>query len=491
VLPVVVNRVPGFRRGHTGTLPYRIFESDCGIQATAGILASETELQTVGAAMAWDFETEPEFQKKLDWIDDFIATEVEPLSHTAIGYGGVKSRAYQKAIRPLQARVKEQGLWACHLGPELGGQGYGQVKLALINERLGRVGLAPVVFGCQAPDTGNAEIIAHYGSEAQKKKYLWPLLNNEITSGYSMTEPQGGSDPLTFRTTAVLEGDEWVINGEKWFTSGARSAEVLVVYAVTDPDAKDPYRRMSMFLVPRKTPGVEVVRYVGVGTERRGSEGYMRYTNVRVPYDALLGERGSAFVIGQTRLGGGRVHHAMRTVGQCARALDLMCRRAVSRQTRDGRLSDFQMVQEQIADSWIQLEQFRLLVLQTAWKIDKYKDYRKVRKDIAAVKVAMPRVYHDIASRALHIHGALGVSNEMPFTQMVIGSYVMGIADGPTEVHKVTLAKQILRNYHPDNDLFPAYHLPKVREAAAARYEDLLDELKAEWRARAEGIDAL
>ncbi|HTQ15426.1 MAG TPA: acyl-CoA dehydrogenase family protein [Rhizomicrobium sp.] len=442
--------------------------------------------------MAWDFETDPEFQKKLDWIDTFIDEEVEPLTQLGVGLGGVKSKTYQKTVRPLQQKVKEEGLWACHLGPELGGQGYGQVKLALMNERLGRVGLAPVVFGCQAPDTGNAEIIAHYGSEAQKKKYLWPLLNNEITSGYSMTEPQGGSDPLSFQTRAELDGDEWVINGEKWFTSGARNAEVLVVYAVTDPGHKDPYRRMSMFLVPRRTPGVEVVRYVGVGTERRGSEGYMRYTNVRVPYDALLGPRGEAFVIGQTRLGGGRVHHAMRTVGQCRKALDLMCKRAVSRTTRGGgKIADYQMVQEQIADSWIALEQFRLLVLQTAWKIDKYKDYRKVRKDIAAVKVAMPTVYHDIASRAMHIHGALGVSNEMPFTSMLIGSMVMGIADGPTEVHKITVARQVLRDFKPDNDLFPSYHLPKVREAAKDRFPDVAAMLKDEWKAYAEGIDAL
>jgi acyl-CoA dehydrogenase len=442
--------------------------------------------------MAWDFETEPEFQKKLDWIDEFLDTEVEPISQLGVGYAGVKSKTYQKAVRPLQAKVKEQGLWACHLGPELGGQGYGQVKLALMNERLGRVPLAPTVFGCQAPDTGNAEIIAHFGTEAQKKAYLWPLLNNEITSGYSMTEPQGGSDPLAFTTRAELDGDEWVINGEKWFTSGARNAEVLVVYAVTDPEHKDPYRRMSMFLVPRKTKGVEVVRYVGVGSEREGSEGYMRYNNVRVPYDALLGPRGEAFVIGQTRLGGGRVHHAMRTVGQCKKALDLMCKRAVSRTTRGGgKISDYQMVQEQIADSWIELEQFRLLVLQTAWRIDKYKDYRKVRKDIAAVKVAMPKVYHDIASRAMHIHGALGVSNEMPFTSMLIGSMVMGIADGPTEVHKITVAKQVLRDFRPDNDLFPSYHLPKLKEAAKDRFPDVAAMLKEEWAAHAESIDAL
>jgi acyl-CoA dehydrogenase len=442
--------------------------------------------------MAWDFETEPEFQPKLDWIDAFLENEVEPLSHLGVGYAGVKSKAYQKAVRPLQKQVREQGLWACHLTPELGGQGYGQVKLALMNERLGRVPLAPVVFGCQAPDTGNAEIIAHFGTEEQKKRYLWPLLNNEITSGYSMTEPQGGSDPLAFTTRAELDGNEWVINGEKWFTSGARHAEVLVVYAVTDPDNKDPYRRMSMFLVPRETAGVEVIRYVGVGYEREGSEGYIHYNNVRVPYDALLGPRGEAFVIGQTRLGGGRVHHAMRTVGQCKKALDLMCKRAVSRTTRGGgKIADYQMVQEQIADSWIELEQFRLLVLQTAWKIDKYKDYRKVRKDIAAVKVAMPKVYHSIASRAMHLHGALGVSNEMPFTGMLIGSMVMGIADGPTEVHKITVAKQVLRDFRPDNDLFPSYHLPKLKEAAQDRYPDLVAELRAEWEARAESIDAL
>jgi acyl-CoA dehydrogenase len=266
---------------------------------------------------------------------------------------------------------------------------------------------------------------------------------------------------------------------------------VLVVYAVTDPDHKDPYKRMSMFLVPKKTPGVEILRNVGVGGMGGGNEGYIRYTNVKVPFDALLGPRGAAFELGQVRLGGGRVHHAMRTVGQCQKALDLMCQRAVSRSTRDGRLGDYQMVQEQIADSYIQLTQFRLMVLHVAWLIDKHKDYKKVRKDIAAVKVAMPKVYHDIASNALHIHGALGVSNEMPFMGMVTSSFVMGIADGPTEVHKITVAKQLLKDFRPDNDLFPSYHLPKVRERARTKHADLVEELKAEWANRAQSIDAL
>lgn len=431
--------------------------------------------------MAWDFETDPEFQKKLDWIETFMEEEVEPLSHLGMAAHGPLGRA--KFIKPLQQKVKDQGLWACHLGPELGGQGYGQLKLALMNEKLGRNGLAPSVFGCQAPDTGNAEIIAHYGTDAQKEQYLWPLLNGDIRSAFSMSEPTGGSDPLTFKTNAVLDGKDWVINGEKWFSTGARWSKVLVVYAVTDPDAKDPYKRTSIFLVPTDTPGVEIVRNVGVGTGEigQGSEGYVRYNNVRVPYEALLGDRGEAFVIAQVRLGGGRVHHAMRTVGSCTRALDLMCRRAVSRNTRDGKLADLQMVQEQIADSWIQLEMFRLLVLRTAWLIDKHKDYNKVRKDIAAIKVAMPKVYNDIATKAAHLHGALGVSNEMPFMHMVTSSLVMGIADGPTEVHKVTVAKQVLKDYRPDNDLFPSYHIPKLREAAQEKYKDELAEMKQQY----------
>ncbi|MFC3077633.1 acyl-CoA dehydrogenase family protein [Phenylobacterium terrae] len=435
--------------------------------------------------MAWDFETDPEFQKKLDWIEDFMREEVEPLSELGRAIMGQHGR--EMFIKPLQEKVKEQGLWACHLGPELGGQGYGQLKLALMNEKLGRNRLAPSIFGCQAPDTGNAEIIAHYGTEEQKEKWLKPLLNGDIRSAFSMSEPTGGSDPLTFKTRAVLEGDEWVINGEKWFTSGAYGSTILIVYAVTDPDAPDPYKRTSIFIVPTNTPGVEIVRGVHTGSgqaEGPGGHGYMRYTNVRVPYSALLGERGGAFVIAQTRLGGGRVHHAMRTVGACQRALDLMCKRAVSRTTRDGKLADLQMVQADIADSWIQLEMFRLLVLRTAWLIDKHKDYNLVRKDIAAIKVAMPKVYHDIATKAAHLHGALGVSNEMPFMGMVTSAMVMGIADGPTEVHKVTVAKQVLKDYRPNNDLFPSYHIPRLREEARERFKDKLDELKSAYQTR-------
>ncbi len=426
--------------------------------------------------MAWDFETEPEFQRELDWMDDFVREEVEPLDLVFEHPYDKRDTRAMAVVRPLQAQVRERGLWACHLGPELGGLGYGQVKLGLMNEILGRSFWAPTVFGCQAPDSGNAEILAHYGSEEQKRRYLQPLLDGEISSCYSMTEPHAGADPTLFTTRAVRDGDDWVINGEKWFSSNARWASFLIVMAVTDPDVS-PYEGMSMLIVPSDAPGVEILRNVGVGSEPEGEGGhaYIRYKDVRVSSDHMLGSPGSAFVIAQTRLGGGRIHHAMRTVGQLKRCFDMMCERVLSRETRDGRLADYQMVQDKIADSYIEIEQFRLLVLRTAWLIDRHNDYRKTRKDIAAIKVAMPKVYHDVVQRAMQIHGALGISNEMPFTSMMVGAQVMAIADGPTEVHKVTIAKQVLRDYRAHPGLFPSAHLPTRRAAARERYAEILE----------------
>jgi acyl-CoA dehydrogenase len=426
--------------------------------------------------MAWDFETEPEFQEKLDWVETLVREEIEPLD-LVLGnpYDKSDTKALD-AVRPLQQQVRDRGLWAAHLGPELGGQGYGQLKLALMNEILGQSRWAPTVFGCQAPDTGNAEILAHFGTSEQKARYLEPLLNGEISSTYSMTEPHAGADPTLFKTRAELDGDEWVINGEKWFSSNARFASFLIVMAVTNTEVSA-YQGMSMFIVPADTPGVNIIRNVGIGTEREGegSHAYIRYENVRIPQDHLLGEEGGAFAIAQTRLGGGRIHHGMRTVGQCRRAFDMMCERALSRQTRDGPLASMEIVQEQIADSWIELEQFRLLVLRTAWLIDRYQDYRRVRKDIAAVKATMPKVLANIAQRALHLHGALGVSNEMPFVGMLIGAESLALADGPTEVHKVTVARQVLREYKPVDGLWPSAHVPTRRAEARARFAQLLE----------------
>ncbi|MBV9090969.1 MAG: acyl-CoA dehydrogenase family protein [Mycobacteriaceae bacterium] len=427
--------------------------------------------------MAWDFETDPQYQELLDWADAFVRDEVEPLDLAWPHQQFVAlNETRRKAIDPLKEEVRRKGLWATHLGPELGGQGYGQLKLALLNEILGRSHWAPIVFGCQAPDTGNAEIIAHYGTRAQKQRYLRPLLDGELFSSYSMTEPQGGADPTRFQTRAVRDGDDWVINGWKYFSSNAKTAAFLIVMVVTNPDVS-PYQGMSMFLVPTDTPGVDIVRNVGLAGEHlnEGSHALIHYDNARVPAEALLGGEGQAFVIAQTRLGGGRVHHAMRTIGLARKALDLMCERALSRETAGGRLSDKQFVQGYIADSYAQLAQFRLLVLYTAWEIDRYRDYKKVRKDIAAVKVVLPTVLHDIAWRAMQVHGALGVTNEMPFMAMIHGAAALGLADGPTEVHKTTVARQVLRDYRPSDDVWPREWIPRKQQAARAKFAQYLD----------------
>jgi len=420
--------------------------------------------------MAWDFETEPEYQEKLDWAAAFVREHVEPLD---LLFDGLEFTPPSKRLRdildPLKEEVRRQKLWATHLTPELGGEGHGQLKLSLLNEILGRSSWAPIVFGCQAPDTGNAEIIAHYGTPEQKERYLRPLLEGEIFSCYSMTEPQGGSDPSMFETRATRDGDHWVINGWKYFSSNAPTASFLIVMVVTSPE-KGAYEGMSMFLVPTDTPGIEIVRNTGLGYEPlgHGSHSLIHYDDVRVPAEALLGGEGQAFAIAQTRLGGGRIHHAMRTIGLAQKAIDMMCERALSRKTQGDLLSNKQFVQGFIADSYAQLKQFRLFVLHTAWSIDKHNDYRKVRKDIAAVKVVMPTVLHDIAWRAIQVHGALGVSNEMPFTRMLLGA-------GPTEVHKVTVARQVLRDYAPSDDVWPTEHLPRRLAAAREKYAEFLE----------------
>jgi acyl-CoA dehydrogenase len=427
--------------------------------------------------MAWDFETEPEFQRKLDWANEFVRGEVEPLDllwpHEQFA---PLNETRRKIVDPLKEDVRRQDLWATHLVPELGGQGYGQLKLALLNEILGRSQWAPIVFGCQAPDTGNAEIIAHYGTVEQKERYLQPLLEGEMFSCYSMTEPHAGADPTMFKTGAVRDGGEWVINGWKYFSSNAKTSTFLIVMAVTNPDVS-PYKGMSMFLVPTDTPGVNIVRNVGLHGEalNEGSHALIHYEDVRVPEDALLGGEGQAFAIAQTRLGGGRIHHAMRTIGLAQKALDMMCERALSRETQGGLLADKQFVQGYIADSYAQLVQFRLFVLYTAWEIDKYNDYKRVRKDIATAKVVMPTVLHDIAWRAMQVHGALGTTNEMPFFGMIHGAGVMGLADGPTEVHKVTVARQVIRDYEPSDDVWPTEWIPKRLAAAKAKFAEYLE----------------
>src|SRR4051795_8121694 len=428
--------------------------------------------------MAWDFETDPEFQEKLDWIGNFLTEKIEPIDlvFPGLSYHPLDGKL-RDLVDPLKQEVRDHGLWACHLGPDLGGPGFGQLKLALMNEKLGRSNWAPIIFGTQAPDTGNAEIIAHYGTDEQKEKYLQPLLNGELFSSYSMTEPQGGSDPTQFQTRAEKDGDEWVINGWKFFSSNAKTSSFLIVMVVTNPDVSA-YQGMSMFLVPTDTPGVNIVRNVGLMGESRGHEGnhaLIHYENVRVPAENLLGGEGQAFAIAQTRLGGGRIHHAMRTVGMCQKAFDMMCERALSREVSGGLLAEKQFVQGYIADSWAQIQQFRLFVLRTAWLIDKHNDYKRVRHDIAAVKVRMPEVLQNIVQRSIQVHGALGVSNELPLGGMWMTSPVMALVDGPSEVHRVTVARQMLKRYKPSDDLWPTEHLPKKIAAAREKFAEYLE----------------
>ena len=275
--------------------------------------------------MAWDFSTEPEWQEKLDWVQQFCDEEVEPLGHIFPHAVRLPDPKVKALVRSLQQQVKDQGLWALFLDEELGGPGLGQLKLGLLNEILGRYPAAPQLFGAAAPDTGNIEMLAAYGTEEQKERWMVPLLNQEMFSAYSMTEPQGGSDPNLFTTSAMQDGEEWVINGEKWFTSAGRVADILFVMCTN-----------GMFVVPRETPGVEIM-------PKPRRHNHIKYNDVRVPLDHLLGPQDGAKVLAQKRLGGGRIHHAMRTIAQCKLAFDMMCERALSRESHGSIIAEHQI----------------------------------------------------------------------------------------------------------------------------------------------------
>jgi len=359
-------------------------------------------------------------------------------------------------VKPLQDEVKAQGLWALFLDKDLGGPGYGQLKLGLLNEILGRYGSAPQIFGAGAPDTGNMEMLAAYGTDVQKKRWLEPMLNQELWSAYSMTEPQGGSDPSLFKTHALRVGDTWVINGEKWFTSAGRAADILFVMCTN-----------GMFVVPRDTPGVEIM------PEPR-SHNHIKYNDVIVPLDHLLGPEDGARVLAQRRLGGGRIHHAMRTIAQCQLAFDMMCERALSRESHGKIISEHQMVQEKIADSYAAIRMLRLFVLETAWKIDNTST-QEARTDIAAVKYTMAKVLREVSFNALHILGSLGTTNLTPIQAMYAAAPTMGIADGVDEVHKVTVARNVLKSYEPHEGFWPTEYLPAKREKAREKFEPLFE----------------
>jgi acyl-CoA dehydrogenase len=410
---------------------------------------------------------------------DLVRDEVWPIETI---FDELGEDGFRRAIAPLQERVKERGLWAAHLPPDLGGQGFGQVKLGLMHEILGSSPFAPAVFGNAAPDSGNSEILALAGTPDQKERYLHPLLAGDLRSAFSMTEPEtAGSDPTLLQTTAVKDGDEYVINGHKWFSTNGSVADFLIVMAVTDPDAR-PHQRASMLIVDVDTPGVNIVRDIPTMEHpaqhfgRYGGHAEIVYDNVRVPAAALLGGAGEGFLIAQHRLGPGRIHHCMRWLGVSKRAFDMLCERALSRYAFGSVLSDKQTIQNWIADSAAQMQAARLMTLHAAWRMDN-EGASAARTDISLIKFFGANVLFDVVDRALQIHGALGYSTDLPLEAMYRYARAARLYDGADEVHRQSVARQILRGYEPHE--VPSEHVPTRREEARARFADLLDAVSA------------
>ncbi len=350
-------------------------------------------------------------------------------------------------LASLRDRARAEGLWAPHIGPEAGGTGRGFLAYAYLNEEIGRCYWAQYIFGCQAPDAGNSEILEMFGTAAQKETYLLPLVRGDTRSYFAMTEREvSGSDPTGLRTTAVLDGDEWVIDGDKWFQTGADGAGFGIVMVVTDPGGA-PHRHISQIIVPASTPGVDVLRPIPVlGHVGRGWNTHceVRYRGARVPVTNILGERGDGFRIAQKRLGPGRIHHVMRWLGQMQRAFDLMCTYSLEREAFGSRLADKGTVQDWIADSAAEIQACRLMTFHAAGLIDAGSE---ARVEISALKFYAARILHDVIDRAVQVHGSLGVSGDSPLSAMYLGARFARIYDGPDEVHRMVVARRILRAY--------------------------------------------
>jgi acyl-CoA dehydrogenase len=431
--------------------------------------------------MPWDFSTEPEFEAKLEWMRAFVRDEVWPLEALA---DDLTQAELDRLLAPLRDTVKEHGLWAAHLPPDLGGQGFGQVRLGLMHEILGSSPLAPSAFGNQPPDSGNSEILAMAGTDEQKERWLAPLLGGDLRSAFSMTEPDvAGSDPTLLRTRALRDGDTWVIDGHKWFSTNGSVADFLIVMAVTDPDAR-PHQRASMIIVPADTPGVRIVRDIptmehpGGSFGKLGNHAEIVFEGARVPAANLLGERGAGFLIAQQRLGPGRIHHCMRWLGVSRRAFDMLCERSLSREAHGGPLADKGVVQGWIADSAAEMQAARLLTLHAAWVMDT-QGASAARTEISLIKFYGARVLHDVIDRALQVHGALGYSTDLPLEAMYRYARAARFYDGPDEVHRQAVARRILRGYEPPADGVPSEHLPSRREAARQRFAGLLEAVTA------------
>jgi len=355
--------------------------------------------------------------------------------------------AYPEILVGLRERARADGLWNLFMPDEEHGPGLANWEYGLLCEDMGRSPVAPMIFNCSAPDTGNMEILAEYGTDEQKRRWLDPLLTDHVRSCFSMTEPEtAGSDPTGLAARAELRDGEWTIDGHKWFTSGYNGAEVAIAMVVTDPDAA-PHRRASMILVPVDTPGFTGVRPVPVMGHSAGPGHWeVTYEGARVPEANLLGPRGEGFAIAQARLGPGRIHHCMRAIGSAERAFELMCRRANERQAFGEPLAEKQFVQDFVATSRIEIDAARLMVLHAAWKMDT-EGKRAARQEISMIKVVAARMHQEVCDRAMQVHGALGMSDDVPLALMWRQGRWLRIADGPDEVHKQSIARRELSRF--------------------------------------------
>ncbi|MFI5398180.1 MAG: acyl-CoA dehydrogenase family protein [Candidatus Binatia bacterium] len=350
-------------------------------------------------------------------------------------------------VKELKQKARAQGLWNLFLPDDKYGAGLKNWEYGVLCEIMGRSLIAPRIFNCAAPDTGNMEILAEFGTPEQKKRWLEPMLVGEMRSCFSMTEPDtAGSDPTLLRTRAVRDGDHYVINGHKWFSTGAYGAAFAIVMAVSDPEAP-PHRRASMIIVPVDTPGVNLMRAVPVmGHTGGGGHGEIRYEDCRVPATSLLGAEGDGFPIAQARLGPGRIHHCMRCIGAAERALELMCRRANTRYAHGSLLAEKSVVQNWVAESRMEIDSARFMVLHAAWKMDTV-GKKEARREIAMIKVIAANMMMNVLDRAIQVFGAMGVSDDTPIARMWREGRSMRLADGPDEVHKMTVARRELRRW--------------------------------------------
>jgi len=406
-------------------------------------------MSTPGHAHATDRKlTEEEIHELRERVKAFMVEHIYPNEAFFHEHFPRKSAEGAALMKELQAKTKGMGMWAPHLPGEAGGMGIGFMPYVYMNEILGRSAYAPMAFGSQAPDSGNAEILWQFGTKDLQERYMKPLVNGEIHSCFSMTEPEvSGADPTNLQTTAIRDGDEWVINGHKWFTSQGEGASFAIVMCATELD-QPPHKRMSQIVVPADTPGFELIRPVPVMGETDGSHAEIRYTDVRVPITNTLGQPGDGFRIAQKRLGPGRIHHCMRWLGQMQRAFELMCEYSLGREVYGSTLAEKQTVQNWIADSYVEIQASRALTLSAAKKIDQGDE---ARVEISAIKFFGAKILHDVIDRAIQVHGARGVSGDTPLESMYRNARAARIYDGPDETHRMVVSRKVLQSFRAGN----------------------------------------